>query len=48
MKIEKIIENNILKISIEGRLDTSNVSELEKEVENLEGIKEIIFDAQGS
>lgn len=46
MKIEKIIENNILKISIEGRLDTSNVSELEKEVENLEGIKEIIFDLE--
>lgn len=44
MKIEKkIIENN-LTISLEGRLDTNTVAELENEIPDLNGIESIIFD----
>ena len=44
MKIEKKQENNVLKIFIEGRLDTNTVPELEQEVTSLEGIEKLIFD----
>ena len=44
MKIEKKLDNNNLTISLEGRLDTTTVQELEKEVLNLDGVEAIVFD----
>lgn len=44
MKVEKKFENDVLFITILGRLDTMTAPEFEKEVENLEGAKEIILD----
>ena len=44
MKIDKKIEDDILYISVEGRLDTNTCQELERAVEHLDEIKKIIFD----
>lgn len=44
MKIDIKKENNKLKISLEGRLDTNTSPELEKEIQNLEGIESLVFD----
>ena len=44
MNIEKKINGSELIINIEGRLDTNSSSDLEKEVENLNGIDSLIFD----
>ena len=44
MKIEKKKIDNNLTISLEGRLDTNTVAELENEISDLNGIKSIIFD----
>lgn len=44
MKINKCMKDNELIISLEGRLDTNTASDLENEVQNLEGIKMLIFD----
>lgn len=44
MKIEKKLDNNNLTISLEGRLDTTTVQELEKEVSNLDEVEAIVFD----
>lgn len=44
MKVEKKLENGVLFIAILGRLDTLTAPEFEKEVENLEGTREIILD----
>ena len=44
MKVEKRFENDVLYIAILGRLDTMTAPEFEKEVENLDGAKEIILD----
>ena len=44
MDINKEIKGDNLNIKLSGRLDTNSAPELEKEIENLEGIKEIIFD----
>lgn len=44
MKIDKNLKGNTLTITLEGRLDTNTVPELEKEVEVLDGVKKLIFD----
>lgn len=45
MKIEKKIENEKVKISIIGRLDTITAPELEKELNDiLKNTKELVFD----
>lgn len=44
MKIEKKIIDNNLKVSLEGRLDTNTVVELENEISDLNGIESVVFD----
>ena len=44
MKLNKHKDNYELTISIEGRLDTNTSPELEKELDNLDEIKKLIFD----
>lgn len=44
MKINKSLNGNELKIALDGRLDTNTSSELEQEVQDLAGIKSLIFD----
>ncbi len=44
MVVEKSIKDNILTVSLEGRLDTNTVSELENAMPDLDGIESIIFD----
>ena len=44
MKIEKKLEGNNLTISLEGRLDTNTVTDLENEISDLNGIESITFD----
>ncbi len=46
MKIEKKKEASTLLLSIEGRLDTNTSPELEKEINNLEGVETIIFNLE--
>ena len=44
MKIVKNNESNELVISIDGRLDTSNMHQLEEKLTCLDGIERVIFD----
>ena len=44
MKIDIKKDGNSLLINLEGRLDTNTFQDLEKETDNLDGIKKIIFD----
>lgn len=44
MKIDKVFNGNNLTITIDGRLDTNTAPELEKEVETLEGVQNLILD----
>lgn len=44
MKIDTKKEGSSLLINLEGRLDTNTFQDLEKEIENLDGIKNITFD----
>ena len=44
MKVEKKIDNNVLTITLEGRLDTNTVPELEAEIPSLDGIEKVILD----
>ena len=44
MNINKKMDGNKLIIKLEGRLDTNTVLELEKEVSDLDGIENLIFD----
>ena len=44
MKINKSMKDSELVIALEGRLDTNTASDLENEVQNLAGIKILIFD----
>lgn len=46
MKIEKKSEENNLIICLEGRLDTNTAPELEKELENINGVRNLIFDLE--
>ncbi len=44
MKIDKNLEGNNLTITLEGRLDTNTAPDLEKEIESLDGVENLIFD----
>ena len=44
MKIDKIINENELTMKLEGRLDTITAPELEKEIGDLIGVSNLIFD----
>ena len=46
LKIDKNIEDDVLTIVLEGRLDTNTSLELEKQLPNLYGINKIIFDME--
>ena len=43
MEINKEIQGNELNIKVTGRLDTNTVGDLEKEIENLDGIQSVVF-----
>ena len=44
MKIDTKKDGNSLLINLEGRLDTNTFQDLEKETDNLDGIKKLTFD----
>ena len=44
MTINKNLEGEKLNVAVEGRLDTSTAPELEKELSNLAGVKELVLD----
>ena len=44
MKIKKELENNMLVLFVEGRLDTVTAPELECEVSDLRGVTDLVFD----
>ena len=44
MKIDKKVNGNELTIKLDGRLDTTTVTDLEKEIENINNAKSIVFD----
>ena len=44
MKIKKELENNVLVLALEGRLDTVTAPELEREVSDLRGVNDLVFD----
>ena len=44
MKIDKKVDENELIISLEGRLDTTTVQDLEKELIDIDETKDIVFD----
>ena len=46
MEIKTLNENGKLTIILSGRLDTNTAFDLEKEVSNLDNIKELIFDLE--
>ncbi len=44
MKIKKEKNDGILKIALSGRLDTTTASDLEREISDLSGVTDLIFD----
>ena len=46
MQIEKKLENEILTLKVNGRLDTNTSQELEAELK-FDGVKEVVFDFAG-
>lgn len=44
MKIKKELENNVLVLALEGRLDTVTAPELEREVSDLSSVTDLVFD----
>lgn len=46
MKTEKIFEGETLTVRIEGRLDTVTAPELERELGELNDVKDLVFDMQ--
>ena len=46
MKINKEIIENKLIIKLSGRLDTNSAPELEDEINNVEGINNVLFDLE--
>ena len=44
MQIKKELENNVLVLALEGRLDTVTAPELEREVSDLRGVTDLVFD----
>ena len=44
MKIKKELENNVLVLALEGRLDTVTAPELEREIIDLRGVTDLVID----
>ena len=44
MKIKKELENNVLVLALEGRLDTVTAPELEREINDLSGVRDLVID----
>lgn len=44
MEIIKTLKNGILTITLDGKMDITTAPDLEKEVSNLDGVKELIMD----
>ena len=44
MQIKKELENNVLVLALEGRLDTVTAPELEREVSDLSGVRDLVID----
>ena len=44
MKIKKELENNVLVLALEGRLDTVTAPELEREIIDLSGVRDLVID----
>ena len=44
MMITKTLQNGILTIALDGRMDISTAPDLEREVSNLEGVTRLILD----
>lgn len=44
MKIEKNLQNKTLTLTLSGRLDTVSAPELEREISDLSGITDLVFD----
>ena len=44
MQIKKELENNVLVLTLEGRLDTVTAPELERELSDLSGVTDLVFD----
>ncbi|MGN1104258.1 MAG: STAS domain-containing protein [Candidatus Coproplasma sp.] len=47
MKIQKSLEKRTLIVVLEGRLDTVAAPELERELGELDGVSDLIFDLNG-
>ena len=46
MKISKNFENGVFTVILEGRLDTLTAPELEKELGELNGVKDLVIDME--
>ena len=44
MQIKKELENNVLVLALEGRLDTVTAPELEREINDLSGVRDLVID----
>ncbi len=44
MEIIKTMKNSVLTIALDGKMDITTAPDLEKEVSNLDGVKELIMD----
>lgn len=44
MTIEKQFENRALTLTLGGRLDTTTAPELEREIGDLDGVQDLVFD----
>ena len=44
MQIKKELENNVLVLALEGRLDTVTAPELEREIIDLSGVTDLVID----
>ena len=43
MQIKKELENNVLVLALEGRLDTVTAPELEREINDLSGVRDLVI-----
>ncbi len=44
MTVNKKLEGDLLTVALEGRLDTTTAPDLAAELENLDGVKSLVFD----
>ena len=44
MQIKKELENNVLVLALEGRLDTVTAPELERVINDLSGVRDLVID----